>query len=458
MDILGTSLTNLIAGKHKAQDISDFYGARIQKHNPLLNAFIDGQVDSMVRSNRLTGDLKGLPIALKDNIVTKCLTTTASSDILKDYVSPFDATLVQKLKKAGGHYIGKTNLDAWAHGSSTETSAFGPTLNPYNTDYVAGGSSGGSAVAVAAGLVPAAIGTETAGSIKTPASWSGVVGLKPTYGRVSRFGIIAMGSSWDCPGPMTQTVEDAALLLGIIAGHDKRDATTQDIPVEDYTAALSEKRKLTIGISKDYFENVDVEVMKHVDMCLDFLNKQGHTVKEIDLIHPKYAISVYMLLQRSEVSSNLGRYDGIRYGQNRSHFGQEAERRIMLGTYALSAGYADQFYKKAQKVRYVIRESFERAFEDVDVIFAPTMPITATKVGDSESWSFYGEAMDVLSEPGAAAGIPSISLPSGLHTNGLPIGVQFMGRHFEESTIINIAHHLEKELSFDRLSVMKKYE
>lgn len=449
--MLGTSLTDILKNE-SSEDVVDFYKDRIAKHNDTLNVYIH---DCTTYDS--DAPLKGMPLALKDNVITTESETTASSHVLKNYISPYSSTVAKKLQKAGASFLGKTNMDAWAHGSSTETSDYGPTLNPYNTDHVPGGSSGGSAVAVAAGLAPAAIGTETAGSIRLPAAWSGIVGMKPTYGRVSRFGIIAMGSSWDCPGPMTQTVEDAALLLNYMAGHDSHDATTIDAEVPDYTAGLSEKKKYTIGISEEYFDNVDEEIMKVVQENIKLLEKMGHTIKPVKMIHPKYAISVYMILQRSEVSSNLGRYDGIRYGQNRSHFGREAERRIMLGTYALSAGYADKYYKKAQKVRYVIRENFQKTFEEVDLIFAPTAPITATKLGQNKEFAFFGEQMDILTEPAAAAGIPAISIPAGMHSNGLPIGVQFMGRHLEEENVLNIAHQLEQELAFDRLSVMKKY-
>ncbi len=459
MTFLGKTLTELLHEKANPQEVTDFYFDRAQKHNEKLNVFTFlPENNPEVKKDRTSGLLTGLPLVLKDNIVTKYMPTTASSDVLKGYISPYGATIVHKLAQAGATTLGKANMDAWAHGSSTETSDFGVTRNPYNIDHVPGGSSGGSAVAVSAGLIPAAIGTETAGSIRQPASWSGVVGLKPTYGRVSRFGIIAMGSSWDCPGPMTQTVEDAALLLGVLAGKDPHDATTQDVPVSDYVAEMKEDRKLTIGIADEYLHDVDKEIVQYVENCIKVLEKMGHTIKKISLIDPKYSVSVYMLLQRSEVSSNLARYDGVRYGQNRSHFGEEAERRIMLGTHALSTGYADKYYKKAQQVRYVIREDFEKAFEDVDVIFAPTTPITATKVGDHDDFAFYGEMMDILTEPAAASGIPAISIPAGLHSNGLPVGLQFMGRHFDEGTVLNIAYQLEQELAFDRLSVMKRYE
>lgn len=459
MNLLGISLTELLGKKVDSQEVVKYFFTRMQKHNPSLHAFTS-IVKTMpaVENDRRSKLLNGMPLVFKDNIVTKYLPTTASSKVLEGYMSPYDATIVHKLAHDGATILGKTNMDAWAHGSSTETSDFGLTRNPYNLAFVPGGSSGGSAAAVAAGLIPAAIGTETAGSIRLPAAWSGVVGLKPSYGRVSRYGIVAMGSSWDSPGPITQTVEDAALLLGLMAGYDKHDATTRHEHVPSYIETLHHKKKLTIGIAEEYFDNVDPEIMQHIARAMQLLQQQGHTLKKIKLLHPKYAISVYMLLQRSEVSSNLARYDGIRFGNKRSFFGKEAERRILLGTYALSAGYYDAFYKKAQKVRYLIREDFERVFKNVDVIFAPTAPITATKIGDSEKFAFYGEMMDVLTEPASAAGIPAISIPMGVHSNGLPIGGQFMGKYLDEETVLNIAAQLEKEIKFDRVSVMEKYD
>ncbi len=454
MNFLGISLTDLYGLKVHSAEINDFYYERIAKNNKDLVAFRE------VSENKETvglGDLRGIKLAVKDNISTKELTTSASSQVLDTYVAPYEATIIGKLKSAGAAISGKTNMDAWAHGSSTETSDYGTTKNPYDHTCVPGGSSGGSAVAVAAGLSPAAIGTETAGSIRLPAAWSGVVGLKPTYGRVSRYGIVAMGSSWDCPGPMTQTVEDAAFLLSILAGNDKRDATTLTADVPQYHKKLETPKSLNIGISDHYLDNVDPEIVKNFHNCVKILEKNGHTVTQVELLPPTLSISVYMLLQRSEVSSNLSRYDGIRFGNNRSFFGDEAKKRIMLGTYALSAGYAEKYYKKAQKVRYLIRQNFEDVYKDVDVIFAPTAPITATHIGDTKKFSFYGEMMDVLTEPAAAAGIPAISIPSGMHSNGLPIGMQIMGRHLDEQTILNLAHQLEKEIAFDRLAVMNKY-
>lgn len=459
MSHLGKTLSELLREDISSQDVVDFFHARIKKHNPVLNAytFVDDDAPQ-IKQDRVEKKLKALPISLKDNISTLNAPTTASSKLLEGYVSPYVATVTHNITQNGATILGKTNLDAWAHGSSTETSDFGATHNPYNLDFAPGGSSGGSAAAVAAGLIPAAIGTETAGSIRLPAAWSGVVGLKPSYGRVSRYGIVAMGSSWDCPGPITQTVEDAAALLEHIAGHDVHDATSVDKEVPHYSEDLTSQRKMTIGISDEYFEQVDPEIMSAIHESIKKLEKQGHTIKKVTLMEPKYAISVYMLLQRSEVSSNLARYDGIRYGKNRSHFGKEAERRILLGTYALSAGYYDAYYKKAQKVRYLIRQDFEKTFQDVDVIFAPTAPTTATKLGDSEKFAFYGEMMDILTEPASAAGIPAISIPIGMHSNGLPIGGQFIGAYLDETTVLQAAYQLEQLVNFDRLSVMQKYE
>lgn len=450
----GLSLQELITQRVSTADVVSHYLERIRRYNPTLNACTD-----VVETYDATGEgkLAGMPIAFKANIATTTLQTHASSDVLRGYVSPFNATLVHNLLSNGAGVLAKTNMDAWAHGSSTETSDFGPSRNPYNTDHVPGGSSGGSAVAVAAGLAPAAIGSETGGSIRLPAAWTGIVGLKPTYGRVSRYGIVAMGSSWDCPGPMTQTVEDAALLLECMAGHDAHDATTSTAEVRPYTSAIHETTTYTIGVPEVYFEGVDDEISASVRHAIEMLKDQGHTLVPVSLLSPELAISVYMLLQRSEVSSNLNRYDGIRYGQDRTHFHEEAKKRIMLGTHALSAGYVDEYYKKAQKVRYLIREDFQNIFQHVDALIAPTTPIVASRIGDSKNFAYYGEKMDILTEPAAAAGIPAISIPSGMHSTGLPMGLQLMGRHDEESTLLSIAHRLEKTLHFDRLKILETY-
>lgn len=427
--------------------------AQIKATEPKLNAFVtvtkERALGNAKEADELlaNGDdkpLLGIPLAIKDNNSTKDVKTTASSNVLKDYIPPYNATLIDRLDNAGYVLLGKTNMDAWAHGSSTETSDFGPTKNPWNTETLPGGSSGGSAAAIAADQALGAIGTETAGSIRQPAAWCGIVGLKPTYGRVSRYGIIAMASSTDSPGPMTKTVEDAALLLEIIGGHDPMDATSSPSPMKRYTKLMKEKRTMTIGIADDYFDGVDPEIVAAVQKALKEFEDMGHTVKNIKLFEPKYAIDVYTILQRAEVSSNLGRLDGIRYGNDRSAFGEEAKRRIMTGTYVLSAGYYDAYYLKAQKVRTLIIEDFKKAFEEVDVIIGPTSPSTALPLGASKDHPMFGEVADILVEPSSIAGIPGINMPCGFSKAKLPIGMQILGPNFAEDTILNIAYQYEQ--------------
>jgi aspartyl-tRNA(Asn)/glutamyl-tRNA(Gln) amidotransferase subunit A len=450
IDLLGFSLLKLkklLEEKElRADEIWEYFYQRIKKYNPSLNAFL--MVIDYKKDNNY------LPIAVKDNFCTRGIRTTAASKVLNDFIPPYESTVTQKLKNNNLFPIGKTNMDAWAHGSSTETSDYGPTKNPWDITRSPGGSSGGSAAAVSAYLSPAAIGSETAGSIRQPAAWSGIIGLKPTYGRISRYGLIAMGSSLDCPGPMTIDVADAAYLLQILAGFDKYDATSSDKVVDNYLDFLTKKRSYTIGISEDYFSGVDEQVKKAVDRVIDIFTKNGHRIKKIKLIPPKYAISVYTIIQRAEVSSNLARYDGIRYDNSRSFFGEEAKRRIMLGTFVLSYGYYDAYYKKAQKVRTLIIEDFKRVFKEVEMIFAPTTPVTALKLGEFEKYPFFGEMMDVLNEPAAVAGLPAINFPVGLDKNNLPIGAQLMGRWFEEKEILNLTYQLEKETNF--FGIIKK--
>ncbi len=449
MDIFGKTvkqLRDLIDKKEVSVDeVFDFFVKRIEKYNPKLNIYLT-TVKNEIKP--LGGKLFGIPLAIKDNFCTKGIRTTASSKVLGDFIPPYESTVTDRLKRSGAFLLGKTNMDAWAHGSSTETSDYGPTKNPWDVSRSPGGSSGGSAAAVSAYLAPAAIGSETAGSIKQPASWTGVVGLKPTYGRVSRYGVVAMESSLDCPGPMTLTVEDAALILEVIAGHDPYDATSSPTKTSNYLEASNRKEKMTIGICEDYFEGVTDEIKNKVWNAVKILEKQGHKTKKVKLISPKYAISVYTIIQRSGVSSNLGRYDGIRYGNDRNKFGEEAKRRVMLGTYTLSAGYYDAYYKKAQKVRTIIIEDFKNAFGQVDVIMAPTAPMTALKLGEFEKYPFFGEVMDQLNEPGAIAGVPAINIPVGLDENNLPIGMQIIGNYFEEGKILDIANQFEKETNF----------
>ncbi|MCX7996776.1 MAG: Asp-tRNA(Asn)/Glu-tRNA(Gln) amidotransferase subunit GatA [Patescibacteria group bacterium] len=441
--------TLLDTKKISSSELVDFFRARIEKHNPKLNVYL---TVCDPESAAGTGPLAGIPLAIKDNFCTKGIRTTASAKLLDSFISPYDATVISRLKEAGALVQGKTNMDAWAHGSSTETSDYGPTLNPWDTTRVPGGSSGGSAAATAAALAPAAIGSETAGSIRGPASWCGVIGVKPTYGRVSRYGVIAMGSSLDCPGPFSRTIEDSALLLQIIAGKDPFDATSAEEAVPDYTAEMKKKRTFTIGIADEYLEGVQEDVRKNFDQTKKELEKMGHTFKKISLIPPKYSISVYTILQRAEVSSNLSRYDGIRYGEKRTAFTAEAKRRIMLGTYTLSHGYYDAYYKKAQQVRTLLIEDFRRVFRDVDLIMAPSGPVTALKLGEFEKYPFFGEIMDVLYEPGAIAGLPAISIPTGLDSNSLPIGMQFMANYFSEGALLDIGYQYEQETGFHGIS------
>lgn len=433
---------------------------RIKKLQEKLNVFVTiTEKEALDRARKADEELKngsdlpllGIPIAVKDNFCTMGVRTTASSKVLDDFIPPYESTVTQKLKNAGMVMLGKTNMDAWAHGSSTETSDYGPTLNPWNTKHLPGGSSGGSAAATAADMSIGSIGSETAGSIRQPASWCGVIGLKPTYGRVSRYGVVAMGSSLDSPGPITKSVEDAALILEIIAGHDPMDATTSSLPVPKYTTSIGKSdKKLRIGISKNYLEGVDNKVIKVFEDTKKLFEKLGHTFVELELFNPKYAIDVYTILQRSEVSSNLARYDGIRYGNDRSFFGEEAKRRIMLGTFTLSSGYYDAYYKKAQKVKTIIIKDFDEAFKKVDFILAPTGPTPALVLGASEGQSMFGELADVLVEPSSIAGLTGINLPAGFSNDGLPIGMQLIGPQFSEPGIISIGYEFEKETEFLR--------
>ena len=464
MNILGKSVTELLQdlkrGDYSPEELYHYFAETIARIDKNLNSFLTVVYDHSHLESRSSGSLYGIPIAVKDNFCTRELRTTAASKVLDNFTPVYESTVTKRLKEAGALVLGKTNLDAWAHGSSTETSDYGPTKNPFDTSRVPGGSSGGSAAAVAAYLVPASIGSETAGSIRLPAAWCGVVGLKPTYGRVSRYGVVAMGSSWDCPGPMTRNVQDAALLLQVMAGFDPYDATASDKPVGNYLESIEKKKAYTIGITDEYFDGVEEEIAKKISDCIDIFKKMGHQIKKIKLIHPKYAISVYTILQRAEVSSNLSRYDGIRYGNNRSYLGSEAKRRIMLGTYTLSHGYYDAYYKKAEKVRSLIQTDFENVFNDVDLIVAPATPVSAVKLGDWEKYPFFGETMDVLDEPASAAGIPAISIPVGIDSQGMPIGMQIMGRHFDEETILNLAYQFERETNFFdvREKAIEKYK
>ena len=440
--------------KFSSSELTSACLERIKLVEPKLHAFVtlteEQALQQAQKADFLLGSgevrpLLGIPISIKDNFCTNGILTTASSNVLRNFVPPYDATVVRRVNEAGAVSLGKTNMDAFAHGSSTETSDFGASRNPWNIERLPGGSSGGAAVSVAADEAIAAVGSETAGSIRQPAAWCGVVGLKPTYGRVSRYGVIAMASSLDSPGPITKSVEDAALMLEVLAGHDPLDATTSPLPTKPYRQLMKEKsEKVTIGISDDYFDGVDPEIVTAVQKALHEFERLGHKVKKINLFNPKYAIAVYTILQRSEVSSNLARYDGIRYGFGRDAFGEEAQRRIMLGTYSLSAGYYEAYYAKAEKVRTLIVEDFAKAFEEVDVVIGPTSPSTALPVGSSKNHPMFGEIADVLVEPSTIAGLPGISICCGFSKDLLPISMQVIGPYFMEDLILNVAYQYEQ--------------
>lgn len=409
---------------------------------------IDGRVHAFLTLNPQAEKQSGFPVAVKDNFNTLGVETTASSNILKGYFPPYDATVVRKLKEAGAVIVGKTNMDAFAHGSSTETSDFGPTSNPWNLDYLPGGSSGGSAAAVASGEVPVAIGSETAGSIRQPAAWCGVVGLKSTYGRVSRYGVIAMASSTDSPGTLARSVADAAEVYRMIAGFDPFDATTSHQPSEK--PENINLKKITIGLPKEYFrDEAQPRVNQTILDAAKVLEKLGAKLKEISLFDPKYAISVYTIIQRSEVSSNLARFDGIRFGWDRSKFNEENKRRIMLGTYTLSAGYYDAYYKKAQQVRTLIVDDFAKIFKKVDLILAPTSPTTALPKGASANQAMFGELADILVEPSSLAGLPGINVPCGF-VNDLPVGMQLIGPQWSEEKLISVASQFESHTDWHK--------
>jgi aspartyl-tRNA(Asn)/glutamyl-tRNA(Gln) amidotransferase subunit A len=426
---------------------------RIKLLDKKLNSFVTIIEEEALKQAALADislPLGGIPVAVKDNYLTKDIRTTASSRVLDNYIAQYDATTIKKLKDAGAIIIGKTNLDAWAHGSSTETSDYGPTLNPWNTDHLPGGSSGGSAAAIAADEAIISVGSETAGSIRQPASWCGVVGFKPTYGRVSRFGVIAMKSSTDSPGPICKSVDDAAALLEIMSGSDPYDATSIDEASWKKPELRQNLNGLKIGLPLSYFPpQTQPEVKEAVLKAADTLRKLGAQILELpDVLDPKYSIAVYTVLQRSEVSSNLARFDGIRYGHDRSFFGTEAKRRIMLGTYSLSAGYYDAYYLKAQKVRTLICQDFDKQFQKVDAIIGPVSPTTALKLGATEGQSMFGEIQDMLVEPSSIAGLPGISIPCAFDKIGLPIGLQIIAPQRREDLVYQIAKLFEDNTDF----------
>ncbi len=453
----------LKAKKFSSVELTTACLEQIKKYNKELNAFITVTEKEALESarkadkifNNLTIDsfnnypLLGIPIALKDLFSTKGIKTTAASKVLKDYIPPYDATVVKKLKDAGAVIVGKTNCDAWAHGSSGENSDFGPTKNPWNNEYVPGGSSSGSAAALASNMCLAATGTDTGGSIRLPASFCNLVGLKPTYGRVSRYGIIAMASSLDSIGHFTKTVEDSAIFLNVTAGKDSFDATAPAVPVPDYTKDLTMNvKELRIGIPKQYFvEGTDKNINELIKKAVIVLERQG--AKIVELPHTQFANPCYYIIQPSEVSSNLARYDGIRFGSARQNFGDEAKRRIMLGTYTLSAGYYDAYYKKAMQIRTLVKKDFESAFEKVHAIITPVSPTPPWQLGEKINSPLKMYLSDIFTITANLAGIPGLSLPAGF-IKDLPVGMQILGPQFSEGLLFRIGHVYEQQTNFHK--------
>jgi aspartyl-tRNA(Asn)/glutamyl-tRNA(Gln) amidotransferase subunit A len=453
-----------------SQELTESIFRRIDATEGKLNSFITlcresalaeaKKADERFRKGEDVCPLLGIPIALKDIFLTQGVLTTCASKILGNFIPPYDGTTVKKLKKAGAVTVGKTNMDEFAMGSSTENSAFSVTRNPWKLDRVPGGSSGGSASAVAADQCIASLGTDTGGSIRQPAACCGVVGLKPTYGRISRFGIIAFASSLDQVGPITKDVTDCALMLEAIGGYDPSDSTSVNIPVPNYRSYLNGAvRDLKIGVPKEYFiAGMQPEVEKAVRDAIRVLEKNGVRVEEISLPHTEFAVAVYYIIATAEASSNLARYDGMKYGYRaqakdltetylktrEQGFGPEVKRRIMLGTYALSAGYYDAYYLKAQKVRALIKKDFEEAFKKCDAILTPTAPTTAFKIGEKTQDPLQMYLSDIFTISVNLAGVPALSVPCGFDSGGLPVGLQLIGKHFDETTILRIAFAYEQ--------------
>lgn len=453
-----------------AAALAESFYAKIESDDPKIGAFLTlskeralakaTEMDALAAKGEKLPPLGGVPVGIKDVMVTKGIRTTAGSKILGNYVPPYDCTAVARLEAAGAVVLGKLNCDEFAMGSSNENSAWNPVHNPRDLTRVPGGSSGGSAAAVAADMAVAALGSDTGGSIRQPASFCGVVGMMPTYGRVSRYGLIAFASSLDHIGPLTKTVKDAAIVLRTIAGRDPMDSTSADVPVPDYVAELEKPvRGLKIGVPKEYLgEGLDKEVREAVEAAIQKLAKQGCEIVQVSLPHTKYAIPAYYIVATAEASSNLARFDGVRYGYRaqdartlsemyrRSRdqgFGAEVKRRIMLGTYALSAGYYDAYYLKAQQVRTLLTRDFEEAFKKVDAIVAPTSPTAAFKLGEKTDDPLAMYLADIYTVTADLAGIPGISVPCGTTKEKLPIGLQILGKHFDESTVFRVAQASE---------------
>ncbi|MCK9415496.1 MAG: Asp-tRNA(Asn)/Glu-tRNA(Gln) amidotransferase subunit GatA [Candidatus Dojkabacteria bacterium] len=461
----------LLRKELSATEIVQYYLDQIERKNGDLNAYITVlEEEALTKAKQFDVNfeieskkkMSGIPIAVKDVFSTKGILTTAASHILDGYKPVYESTVTKKLLDEGMIILGKSNLDEFCHGSGTVTSYYGPTRNPYDLSKLPGGSSGGSAAATAADMCAGSLGTETAGSIRLPASWCGVVGLKPTFGRVSRYGVLAMGSSLDSPGPLVKSVEDAAYILSIIAGYDKNDFTTYKEDVPNYYENLdpSKIKDMRFAIPKEYLElDLTEGVRKNFEESVDALKSLGAKIDEVSIMDPKFSMAVYTITCRSEVSSNLARYDGTRFGLEGKEkdtikdyfestrgegFGEETKRRIMTGTFSLSAGHADEYFKKSEEVRQLIKESFDKVFEKYDVIIAPSTPSTALTDKDAED-PLFGEMADILAEGSSLAGLPGLTIPNGLE-NGMPTGIQFISNHLKEQKILDVGYGLESVL------------
>lgn len=461
------------SGEVSSREITESFIEAIEVQEKDINAFVTktfdlaremaDAADSRYKNGTLLSKIDGMPIALKDVVCTKGIKTTASSNMLKDFVPPYDATVWAKLKAAGCVLLGKNNTDEFTMGSSTETSAFGVTKNPYDLTRVSGGSSGGSAAAVAANMCTMSIGTDTGGSIRQPAHFCGVTGLKVSYGRVSRFGTIPMASSLDTVGPIAKTAEDCAMILEVIAGKDPKDSTSQPDENNNYLEQIDDPiQGMKIGIPREYFpEELDSETQNILNSAIRVLEDLGAEIVDVSLPHTKYGVPAYYVIAPSEISANMSRFDGIRFGEGKKSaenlediyiqsrtegFGDEVQRRILLGTFALSAGYSDKFYKKAQKVRTLIKEDFDTAFKEVDVLLAPVSPSPAFKIGQKSKNPVEMYMEDIFSIPASLAGISGVSIPFGQSKEGLPIGIQFIGPQLGEGTVLRVAHQIQQSI------------
>lgn len=485
MNILTSSLKSIRdavkKGDVRAVEVTEAYQKQIQKWNPKINAYITLSEDALAQAKRIderlakkedVGSLAGVPIAIKDMLCTKGLRTTAGSKILANFIPPFSSTVVERLERAGSINPGKTNQDEFAMGSSSENSAYGVSLNPWNLEYVPGGSSGGSSAAVAAGMASAAIGTDTGGSIRQPASFCGIVGVKPTYGRVSRFGIVAFASSLDQAGPMTRTVEDSALVMEAICGRDERDSTTAANPVPKWSELINKNLKgIKVGLPKEYFsDKLQPETRQAVERAIAAVKAAGAETVEVSLPLTEMAVPIYYLVATSEASSNLARYDGVRFGHRADFskkpaedlaefycrtrgegFGGEVKRRIILGTYALSSGYYDAYYKKACQVRRLLRQQFTDVFSQCQLLMSPVTASPAFKIGSRVSDPLQMYLNDIYTTSANLVGIPGMSVPAGFSAEGLPIGVQLLAAHFQEQHLFNAGSVIEETLAIKEL-------